>query len=50
MNKLKNKIIGIVLIIAIPVFIFGIGYIKYKIWKAEHPHTSAWVFFIPTNK
>ena len=27
-----------------------VGYVKYNIWKAEHPQTETWIFFIPKGK
>jgi hypothetical protein len=33
--------VGILLLIT-----FGGGYLKYKIWRWEHPNVSSWVFFI----
>lgn len=30
--------------------IYGIGYVKYRIWRAEHPQAKTWTFFIPKGK
>lgn len=30
--------------------IYGIGFVKYKIWRAEHPHANPWTFFVSSGK
>ena len=47
---MKDKIkIGLILL-GIFAVIYGIGFIKYKIWRAEHPQAKTWTFFIPKGK
>jgi len=46
MKKLKEKF-TIALII---LFICGGGFIRYKIWKAEHPQAKTWMFFVSKSK
>ena len=28
----------------------GIVYLKYQLWRLEHPEVKTWVFFIPNKK
>lgn len=42
------KIFLVILSTLIVVFCFG--FIKYKVWRAEHPQAKTWTFFIPKNK
>ena len=46
MKKLKENL-QIALII---LFICGAGFIRYKIWKAEHPQAKTWTFFVSRSK
>lgn len=50
MKKFKNLISTIFIILSICGIIYTIGYIKYKIWRAEHPQAKTWIFFIPKSK
>lgn len=50
MRKIKERLIILFIIIGVCGVIYGIGYIKYKIWRAEHPQTKTWIFFIPENR
>lgn len=47
MNKLKNSIIMLVLIVGIFAGLYGVARIKYFFWRAEHPQAKTWTFFIP---
>jgi hypothetical protein len=42
------KIIGGTLLVLL--LIAGIGGCKYKLWRAEHPDSPTWTFFIPSRK
>lgn len=44
----RFKKIATVLIIATSIggVIYGVGYIKFKVWRAEHPQAKTWTFFI----
>lgn len=42
------KVLSIVAIVLLA--IFGIGSCKYKLWRAEHPNSPTWTFFIPKGK
>lgn len=50
MKKLKETLSIILIVIAIGGTIFGIGYVKYKIWRAEHPQAKTWTFFVPKSR
>lgn len=50
MKKLKEKLQWALIILGICAFISGIGFVKYKIWRAEHPQAKTWTFFIPKGK
>jgi uncharacterized membrane protein YpjA len=50
MKRIKNTFLIMITIIAICATIYGVGYIKYKIWRAEHPYAKTWTFFIPNSK
>ena len=47
MQKLKDILLIGVIIIFIGLTITSIGFVKYKIWRAEHPEAKTWTFFIP---
>jgi len=49
MKKIKNIIIIWLIIITIFLTIYGVGYVKYLIWRAEHPQAKTWLFFIPRD-
>ena len=50
MKKLKNILLLLVMLVSVCGVIYGIGWIKYKIWRAEHPHAKTWTFFIPNGR
>lgn len=50
MKKLKQKFITALIILGFCGIIYGIGYIKYIIWRAEHPNAKTWTFFIPERR
>jgi hypothetical protein len=47
MKRLKEKFIITLIILGFCGFIYGIGFVKYKIWRAGHPHAKTWTFFVP---
>ena len=47
MKKLKERLAILLVIIGICGVICGIGWVKYKFWRAEHPQAKTWTFFIP---
>ena len=47
MKKLKYIIAKTLIILGVFLIIYTIGYIKYKIWRAEHPQAKTWTFFVP---
>jgi hypothetical protein len=49
MKKFKERLAILLVIIGICGVIYGIGYIKYKFWRAEHPQAKTWTFFIPSG-
>jgi len=49
MKNLKKTFKIIIFIFSICLLIFGAGYLKYIIWKAEHPYAKTWTFFISSN-
>jgi hypothetical protein len=45
--KKSNDTVNLILAVSLTlILVFGAGYLRYKIWKWEHPTTSSWVFFI----
>ena len=46
LKKIKENIIGWIIVTAIAFVLFGLGYITYKIWRAEHPNDATWTFFV----
>jgi hypothetical protein len=50
MKKLKENLTVALIILGFCCLLYGVGYIKYKIWRAEHPQTNTWIFFIPRGK
>lgn len=50
MKKLKENLqIGLI-ILGVLALIGGIGFVKYKIWRAEHPQAKTWTFFMQKRK
>jgi cell division protein FtsB len=49
MKKLKENLQISLIILGLVSIIGGIGYVKYKIWRAEHPQAKTWTFFIPNG-
>jgi hypothetical protein len=47
MKKLKERFQMALIVIGMLVVIGGIGFVKYKIWRAEHPQADTWTFFVP---
>lgn len=43
----KYNLQAIAIILGFVLIIIGIVYIKYLIWRAEHPYAELWTFFIP---
>jgi len=50
MKKIKDKFIIGLIILGFCGVVYGIGYIKYNIWRAEHPQAKTWTFFVPRGK
>ena len=50
MKKLKEKLTIVLIILGFCGVVYGIGFLKYKIWRAEHPQAKTWTFFIPSGK
>lgn len=50
MKKAKENFIAGLIILGIVSFIAGVGFAKYKLWRAEHPQAQTWTFFIPNGK
>lgn len=50
MKRLKETIIIVAMISGVVGIIYGIGYLKYKIWRAEHPNAETWTFYIPSKR
>lgn len=47
MKRFKEVITIIGIIMFLLAIIYGVGWIKYKLWRAEHPQAETWTFFIP---
>ena len=50
MKKLKENLTILLTILGFCGIVYGIGFVKYKIWRAEHPQAKTWTFFIPKGK
>ena len=50
MKKIKEKFTIALIILGFCGLIYGIGYIKYKIWRVEHPQAKTWTFFVSRGK
>ena len=50
MKKIKERFTIALIILGLCVVVYGIGYIKYKIWRAEHSQAKTWTFFVPRGK
>lgn len=50
MKNTKQILNTVLIVVVLNIVVFGIGYLKYKIWRAEHPQTSTWIFIIPSSK
>jgi|TARA_B110000908_G_scaffold45868_1_gene55894 hypothetical protein len=50
MKKLKENLTIALIILSFCGVIYGIGFVKYKIWIAEHPQAKTWTFFVPRGK
>lgn len=50
MRKIKNKLTLALIILGFCGVIYGVGYVKYIIWRAEHPQAKTWTFFVPEGK
>jgi hypothetical protein len=48
-EKAVTKLYIALIILGFCTIIYGIGYIKYEIWRAEHPKAETWTFFIPNR-
>jgi len=47
MKKLKENLQIALIVLVVVTLIGGIGFVKYKFWRAEHPQAKTWTFFIP---
>lgn len=50
MKKIKDNLITVLIILGVCCLIYGVGYIKYNIWRAEHPNAKTWTFFVPEGR
>ena len=50
MKKLKEYIAIALISIGVCSVVCGVGFIKYKFWRAEHPQAKTWTFFVPRGK
>ena len=49
MKQIKENFKVLLIIIGFCLIVYGIGYLKYNIWIAEHPSAETWTFFIPSK-
>lgn len=49
MNKFKSILAKTIITLGVCGIVYGIGYLKYNLWKAEHPQAKTWTFFIPSR-
>lgn len=45
MKKIKYIFKISMIILVICGFLAGIGYLNYKVWRAEHPDAPTWTYF-----
>jgi hypothetical protein len=50
MRRFKRILTTVLITLGICGIIYGISYVKYKFWRAEHPQAKTWTFFIPRGK
>ncbi len=50
MKELKEKLTIALIILGFCGIFYGLGCIKYYIWRAEHPQAKTWTFFVPRGK
>lgn len=50
MKKQKESLQIALIILGMVVLVGGIGFVKYKIWRAEHPQAKTWTFFVSKGK
>ena len=50
MNKIKENLTIALIILGFCGIVYGIGCVKYTIWKNEHPQAKTWTFFIPSRR
>ncbi len=50
MKNQKESLQMALIILGVVVLVGGIGFVKYKIWRAEHPQAKTWTFFVPKGK
>lgn len=49
MKRLKKILITWGIGICLCGILCGAGYLKYLVWRAEHPQAKTWTFYIPQN-
>ena len=50
MKKLKETLRIILIVVVISSTIFGVGYLKYRMWRVEHPQAKTWTFFVTKSR
>ena len=50
MKALKEKLAIAIIIVLCCGVVVGVGYVKYKIWRAEHPNAQTWTFFVSRSR
>jgi len=45
-KEMKKIIKTTLIIIAFVAIVASVGFLNYKIWRAEHPQAATWTFFI----
>ena len=50
MKKIKEELTIALIILGFCTIIYGIGRLKYTIWRAEHPQAETWTFFAPSRR
>jgi hypothetical protein len=49
MKKFKGFLITMLISGGVLITIYGLVWVKYKIWRAEHPQAQTWTFFVPSG-
>jgi hypothetical protein len=43
---MKRIVYNTSIVLAVCLFLFMLGFLKYKIWRSEHPTAETWTFWV----